>query len=194
MVAGGVSADGGAEGGDLADDLGSAGVEVLGVIGVHHLRVVAAQAVEAGRQHRHRAGVAGEAVENFEQPLVDGRVLADAVDEGVELRLVRPVAVDQQVGGFEEAAAFGQFFDGNAAVLEDALLGVDEGDGALARAGVAVAGVEGDVAGFGPQGGDVDGPLALGADDDGQVDALAVVEAQRGGVGFGLGGGRRFGH
>jgi hypothetical protein len=57
-------------------------------------------------------------------------------------------AVDDQVGGLDEGAFFRQFRDVVAAVAQDALFAVDEGDGAFAGAGVAVAGVEGDAAGL----------------------------------------------
>ena len=51
--------------------------------------------------------------------------------------------MDQQVGDLEEVGLLGQLLDGVAAVLEDALLAVDEGDRALARGGVDEAGVVG---------------------------------------------------
>ncbi len=55
----------------------------------------------------------------------------------------------------------GQLLDGNAAILQDALLAVDESDRRLGRARVAVAVVERDVAGLGPQLADVDRVLVL---------------------------------
>ena len=83
----------------------------------------------------------------------------------------RQLAVDDQVGRLDEGGVLGQLLDRIAAVAEDAGLAVDEGDGALAGAGVAVALVVGDVAGVGAQIADIDRLLALRADDDGKVDS-----------------------
>ena len=47
------------------------------------------------------------------------------------------IAVHEQVGRLGERGALGQFLDGDAAVTQDALVAVDEGDGALTGAGVA---------------------------------------------------------
>src|SRR5262249_6338561 len=84
-------------------------------------------------------------------------------------------AVEQQVGDLEERARFRELLDRVAAVTQDALLAVDEGDAAAAGAGVAVAGVERDPAALVAQLLDVDADFALAAADQGQVHRLAVV-------------------
>jgi len=95
-------------------------------------------------------------------------------------------AEDQQHGRFNECAFFRQLFDGDAAVAQDALFAVHEGDGRLAGAGIAVAGIESQQPGVLFQGGDVDADFAFAADQHGQFDGkIAVFE--NGGVGFGHG-------
>ena len=61
---------------------------------------------------------------------------------------VGQLAVDQQVAGLDEIAPLGEHFDRVAAIAQNALVAVEEGDGAGRRAGVDVALVEGDVAGL----------------------------------------------
>ena len=58
------------------------------------------------------------------------------------------VPVDQEIGDLEERALLGELLDRDAAVAQDPLLAVDEGDRALARARVRIARVERDVAGL----------------------------------------------
>ena len=100
--------------------------------------------------------------------------------ELVELGLVGQAAEDQEPGGLDEGRALGELLDGDAAVAEDALLAVDEGDLARAGAGVAEAGVERDQAGLGAELGDVDGQLAFGPLDDRQLDRPAIKRQSRG--------------
>ena len=73
--------------------------------------------------------------------LVHERVVGDLVHPGLVLRLGRQLAVDQQVGDLEEVRLLGQLLDRVAAVLQDALVAVDEGDRAAAGGGVDEAGV-----------------------------------------------------
>ena len=93
-------------------------------------------------------------------------------DEPIQLLARRQLAPDQQVGDLQEGRVLGQLLDRVAAVAQDPLLAVEEGDRAGAGAGVAVAGVEGDQPGLAPQPGDVDGVVALGAADDRKVQLL----------------------
>ena len=65
--------------------------------------------------------------------------------------LGRQLAVDQQVGDLEEGGLLGQLLDGVAAVLQDALVAVDVGDGAAAGGGVDEAGVVDRQAGLRPR-------------------------------------------
>jgi hypothetical protein len=80
--------------------------------------------------------VVAEPVQVLLDVLVDVRVVGDRVDELVELLPARQLAVQEQVRDLEVARLLGQLLDGVAAVLEDALVAVDEGDGAPAVRGV----------------------------------------------------------
>jgi hypothetical protein len=60
------------------------------------------------------------------------RVVRHEVDELLELLGGGQLAVEQQVGHLEEGGLLRELLDGVAAVLEDALVAVDEGDGAAA--------------------------------------------------------------
>src|SRR6056297_1833226 len=76
---------------------------------------------------------------------------------------------------------FRELLDRIAAVAQDALAAVDEGDVALAAGGGAVAGVEGEVAQLLVQAADVEGRIPFAAGDDGKIERLAgfrVVQAQ----------------
>ena len=126
-------------------------------------------------QDRHRRRVRREAVEVMQHVLVDELVLAEHAPELRELGGGRQLAEDQEVGGFDEARALGELLDRVAAVAKDAFFAVDERDLARARAGVGVAAVERDEPGLGAQLRDVDRGLGFGADDGGQLVALAVV-------------------
>jgi hypothetical protein len=76
-------------------------------------------------------------------------------------------------------ASVGEFLDRVAAIAENARVAVDEGDRALAGAGVRVARVHRDVAGLVAELADVDRALALAPDDDGKLDLL-VADAELG--------------
>ena len=65
--------------------------------------------------------------------------------------------MEQQVRDLQEGGFLGELLDGAAPVVQDALLTVEEGDGAGGGTGVLVPGVQGDVARQGPQLADVDG-------------------------------------
>jgi len=77
--------------------------------------------------------VVAELVDELLDVLVHHRVDGDVVPPHVEVSLVGQLALDDEVGGLEEGALFGEFLDGVAAVAQDAALTVDVGDLALAR-------------------------------------------------------------
>ena len=112
---------------------------------------------------RHRMRVLRQRAVEALEVLVQHRVVGDRRGEGVELLLLGQLAAHQQVGDLEEGALRSQLLDRVAPVAQDALLAVDEGDRAPARAGVGVAGIEGDEARLVAQLRDVDGALTLGA-------------------------------
>jgi hypothetical protein len=170
----GVAEGVGGDGADLADEPRRRMAKLGRVLQLVELRVEAGEGVDHGREDGHGGRRAGEALELVLHPLVEVGVRVRSAGEGVVFRLGRQGAADQQPGDLDEGGAVGELLDGDAAVAQDALLPVDVGDGALAAPGVAVARVQGDVAGALPQGADVDGPLALAALDDGELVALPV--------------------
>src|SRR5688572_22192246 len=87
--------------------------------------------------------------------------------------------MDEQPAHLEEARVLRQLLDGVAAVAQNTLLAVDESDGALSGAGIAVTVVERDGARLVAENGDVDGELFLCAGHDGQLVALAVEGQDR---------------
>jgi hypothetical protein len=112
------------------------------------------------------------------QVLVQHRVVGDVVVNCASWAL-GSLLVQQQPHDLDEVTARGELFDRVAGVTQDALLAVEEGDGALAGAGVRVAGVEGDVARLRAELRDVDRALAFGADHDREIPAL-VADPQLG--------------
>src|SRR6185295_3204715 len=68
--------------------------------------------------------------------LVHHRVVRDAVDPGLLLGPGRQLALQEQVGRLQERALLRELLDRVAAVVEDALVPVDERDAALAGGGV----------------------------------------------------------
>ena len=96
---------------------------------------------------------------------------------GRKLLLLRPVrkfAVNQQVGRFDERGFFGEFLDRNSAITQDSLLAVDKGDPALARAGISVAVVQGNVGRLRPELADINRLFAFGSDHGGQLELHSV--------------------
>ncbi|CAB4757798.1 unannotated protein [freshwater metagenome] len=110
-------------------------------------------------------GVAGEAVEEPAQILVQHRVLAYTRLEVVELGLRWQLTVDEQVRGLEERGLLGQLFDRIAAVAQDARVTVDIGDRRGAGRRIEEAMIEGDPARLLQQGPDVQAALTDGGRD-----------------------------
>ena len=71
-------------------------------------------------------------------------VIGHTLAEFLILRGIGQIAIQQQVGNFEEARLFGQLFNGIAAIEQDAGIAIDIGNGAFAGSGRAIAGVEGE--------------------------------------------------
>ena len=114
---------------DEAVDLLLPALRVEDVLG---LGIERAEGGDRRDQLAHRVGVVAERVEQPLEVLVDDRVVGDVVRPVVELGLVRELAVDEEVGDLEVGALLGELLDRIAAVLEDAFVAVDEGDGAAA--------------------------------------------------------------
>ncbi len=139
-------------------------------------RVVGRQRRHHRRQHRHRVGGRREAGEEVLHVLVQQAVVGQLAVELGELGGGGQVAVDEQVADLGEGGLLGDLLDRIAAIAQDAALAVDEGDGALAGAGVAVAGVVGDRPRLRAQRADVDADLALAAHRHRQLVLFAVED------------------
>ena len=124
--------------GDHADDLVVAHLRIADVAG---LGVERRQRADRRHQHAHGVRVVAEALHQRLDVLVHERVERDLVHPLLVLLLGGELAVDEQVRDLEERGVLGQLLDGVAAVLEDALVAVDVGDGAAGRRGVGEAGV-----------------------------------------------------
>ena len=131
----------GAEGRHLGDHAHHLVVADLGIGDRAGLGVERRQCRHARQQHAHGVRVVPEALHEALEVLVHERVERDLVHPLLVLVLGGQLAVDEQVGDLEVCRRLGQLLDRVAAVLEDALLAVDEGDGAAARRGVREAGV-----------------------------------------------------
>ena len=115
--------------------------------------------------------------------LADEGVMRHVGDEPIELLARRQLAPDEQVRDLEERRLLGQLLDRIAAVAQDPRFAVEEGDGARAGAGVAVAGVERDQPGIAAEPADVDRVVALGAMNDRQLHLLLTdAEGRRSGA------------
>jgi hypothetical protein len=90
--------------------------------------------------------------------------------------------MDQQPGDLEIVALLRQLFDRVAPVAQDALFPVDEGDRALAPAGIGVSGVERNQPGLAAQARDVERGFVLAAGYDRQIDGTLAVGDLEGSV------------
>ena len=128
-------------------------------------------------------------IEEAPEVFVQQRVARDVRAEAFELLTRRQLAVHQQPRHLEERALLRELFNRIAAIAQDALLAIDEGDRALARTRVAITRIERDQAGGRTQLADVGCGFVLRANNDGQVERLAFVGQDR----IGLRGGARLG-
>src|SRR3712207_1974285 len=95
------------------------------------------------RSHPHRVGVVPEAVHEVLYVLVDVGVVRDLIDPPIVLVLGRQVPVDQEVRHLQIGRSLAELLDGDAPVLQDALLPIYVGDRAPATRRVRVARVVG---------------------------------------------------
>ena len=91
------------------------------------------QRADDAAHDRHRMGVAPEAGKEPAHLLMDHRVIGDAMVEIGLLRGCRQLAVEKQVAGLEEVAVLRELLDRIAAIEENALVAVDEGDLGIRR-------------------------------------------------------------
>ena len=111
--------------------------------------------------------VGRETFEMMAQIFVEQFLLAEKITELLAFAACGQVAENEQVGGFDERAALGQFLDWIAAIAQDAVFAVDEGDVTGAGAGVSVARVVSDMSSVFSERGEVEGVRLPGTDDDG---------------------------
>ncbi len=163
----------GGDGADLGNEARGVPREAFLAL-VDDVGVVGGGRVDHRREDGHRVRGGRKTVEEMPHVLVEHLVFREQVGKIDELGAAGQVAVDQQVGGLDEGAFGGQLGDVVAAVAQDALLAVDEGDGALAGAGIAIAGVKCDAARLIAQGGDVDAHFTFGSDDGRETDRLSI--------------------
>ena len=71
-------------------------------------------------------------------------VIGHTLAEFLILRGIGQIAIQQQIGNFEEARFFGQLINGIAAIQQNAGIAINIGDGAFAGSGRAIAGVKGE--------------------------------------------------
>ena len=159
-------------------------LEILLEIVRGEMRVIRGQRTHHGGQHGHRRRTRGKALQDFLHLGLDGGVLPELEAEFLALGGCRELAVDDQIGRLDEIAVMRELLDGVTPVAKDAVIAVEKGDLALARAGVAIALIVGDVAGRRAQCTGIDRFFALGADHHRQG-VFFVVDLQRGSRGHG---------
>ena len=124
----------GGDGADLGNEAGGLLGELLGVGQAVPAGIKATGGVDHGRQDGHGMGGGRKAFEMVLHVLVQIFVLREHLGEFAQLLVGGEFSVDDEVGGFDKTGFDGQFLDGDAAVTQDALLAVNEGDGAFAGA------------------------------------------------------------
>jgi hypothetical protein len=126
--------------GQEPDDLEVARVVVLDR---RRLGVEGGEGADGGEQHPHGVRVVAEPLHELLDVLVDEGVDGDEVIPLVQLLLRGQLAVDEQVGDLEVAGLLGQLLDRVAAVLQDALVAIDVGNGGATRRRRHIGGVVG---------------------------------------------------
>ena len=138
----------------------------LGLQG-EELLVVAGQVAQRGGKNGHRRRVQRNVLVLVLHALVQQLVGRQETAEPLEFVRPRQPPEDQQPRHLDEVRLVGELLDGDAAVAENALFAVDEGDRAAADAGIAQRRVVGDQARLVAQLGNVQGPLSLRPRQDG---------------------------
>jgi len=141
------------------------------VLRTERVLVVRRQRRNAGGEHRHRVRVVRQRIEEAAQVLVQQGVTTDAGVELVEFTRAGQLAVNEQPGRLEEARVLGDLLDRVAAIAEDALLAVDEGDRRAGGRRVDEPRVERGEPGLAGEGGDVDAGRTVGGLQDRELGA-----------------------
>ena len=125
---------------DEAHDLLPAGLGLMDVLG---LRVERGKRGHRGREHSHRVRVVPEALHEVLDVFVDHRVERDVLHPVVMLVPGRELSVEHEIGRLEIGRLLGELGDRVTAVVQDALVPIDERDLALAGRRVHERGVVG---------------------------------------------------
>jgi hypothetical protein len=120
-------------------------------------------------------GIARESVEETLQVLVEESVPADPVGKVVVFGLGGQRAIDEQVGHFEEIAAFGKLRNRISAIAQDSGVTVDVGDRRRTGSGVDVSRIKRDMPRRPQQRRNVDSGGTVGCGDDRKLDLPARV-------------------
>ncbi len=113
---------------DLGDDAHGRLVARGRVRDIQPFMIEGGQRAHRATQDGHGMGVTTETVEEIADLFVQQGVVLDRVHKPVVLRLVRQLAVQQQIGHFHERRLFGQLRDGIAPMQQDALFAINERD------------------------------------------------------------------
>ena len=128
----------------LGDQAEGADPPMLGVRDVQAVVIEGRQRADHAAHHRHRMRVPAKAVVEGAQLLVQHGVVHHTGGKILVLRLVRQLAVQQQIGDLQEGGFLRQLLDRVAAIQQHALVAVDIGDLAFTGGSGAVAGIEGE--------------------------------------------------
>ena len=146
----------GGDGRHLGDHAHARHLALLGILDIDGVVIEGGERADHAHHDRHRMRVAPEPGVEPRHLLMHHRVLGDAVLEVRKLSRRREFAVEQQVAGLKEGAVLGELVDRIAAIEQDALVAVDEGDLRLAARRGCEARVVGEAPGVLVEGIDVD--------------------------------------
>ena len=167
--------------GHLGNQADGRNIAVLRIVDVRAVVIEGRQGAHQAGQHGHGVGITTEAAQEELHLLVDHGVIGHEFVEGLLLRCIGQIAVEQQVAGVEVVALGGELLDGVAAVQQFALVAVDVGDGRLAGGRGQETRVVGEHAGLAIQLADVNDIRADIALVDRQLDAGRAVAERQGG-------------
>ena len=94
--------------------------------------------------HRHWVRIAAEAIKEAAQLFMQHGVIGHTLAEFLILRGIRQIAIQQQIGNFEEARFFGQLFNRIATIEQNPRIAINVRDGAFAGSGCAIARIKGE--------------------------------------------------
>ena len=150
---------------------------LLRIVDVGGVVVEGRERADRAAHDGHGMRVAAEAGEEARHLLVHHGVARDGAAEVFELRLVRQLAVEQQVAHLDEVGVLRQLLDRVAAVEQHALVAVDVGDLGRAVGGRGEARIVGEAAGVAVEPADVDDVGPDGARSHRQMRLLVAAEA-----------------